>query len=410
MNTLSVNDIPSNAEVKSTRLSSLDFILYLFLLVWGVSPPLTYSLVCRIGAVAVVLLLAAKVMFKSLIGKGNRYFIILYPLLIALVAGLSLMFNFFLSQINMLIFFSMSVCAWNTVLSPPSRFQRSLFLFISFVLCSFWVYTTYSFLSINPDVMRLLIRNSADSQEFTRFGIGGYGFLYAMILAFPLGIGTATERNEPFLLRMAALWFCISLIMLTFKSKFFLALLLMISGTMFYIAFRFAKQRLTAVVIMFFFFIIALVFAEEILTLLIKMIDIPALQHKLADTRALLSGDLDVTDSEFSTRGERYTRDLGLIFDSPLWGCLNFEQVGKHSHLLDFAAIFGLPIAITYVNFCWTTLKKFIRQHSASVPACVLVMSVLLSMNSLAYPFGSAVFILLPIFASKEFNQGEESN
>ena len=144
MNTLSVNDVPSNAEVKSARLSSLDFILYLFLLVWCVSPPLTYSLVCRIGAVAVVLLLAAKVMFKSLIGKGNRYFIILYPLLIALVAGLSLMFHFFLSQINMLIFFSMSVCAWNTVLSPPSRFQRSLFLFISFVLWSFWVYIEVS--------------------------------------------------------------------------------------------------------------------------------------------------------------------------------------------------------------------------------------------------------------------------
>lgn len=388
------------AESKPPRLSSFDFFLYSFLLVWCVSPPLSLSLFCRIGALAAVALLAVRCILKAAAVKGNGWLSIGFPLLIGIVGGVSFFFRFFINELNTLIFLSMAVCAWNTYFTPPSRTQRRYFLFITFAVCLIWMYTTYSTLLIAPHAMRTLIRNSEESVYLAQLGAGGYGFMYTLMLMFPIGLGVLTNKDEPSLLRILALVFCAFIAVLVTKSGYFMALLLFIFSIFSFIIDRYVKNRVFILVFLLVFVIIGLCFADEILEFLMRIIDVPGIQRKLQDVQQMLNNDMDVGDSEFSARSERYTRDLQLILSSPLWGCLSFDEVGKHSHLLDFAAIFGLPMVIFYIRFCWNTVKKFVSKRNSAVSTCLLSAIILLSMNSFTFQFGCALFILLPMFAS----------
>ncbi|MBQ7696085.1 MAG: hypothetical protein IJT50_13300 [Lentisphaeria bacterium] len=399
MTTTSVPVLP-DPESRTPHLGVLDFLLYTFLLLWCVSPPLNYSLFCRLGALAAIALLAMRIMLKAAASKGNRWLIITFPLLIAIVTGLSLVFHFFIYVINTLIFLSMSVCAWNTYFTPPSPTQRRLFLTITFAVCLFWMYRTYSVLGIDPHAMRAMIRASEESMYYASLGAGGYGFLYALVLMFPAGLGVVTNRKEPASLRILALVFCVFTAVLTSKSGYFLALLLLIFSILFFIINQFAKNRVIILGFVLVFGVIGLVFADDILEFLIRGIDVPGIRRKLHVVQQMLNNDVDVEGSEFANRSERYTRDIQLILSSPIWGKLSFDAVGKHSHLLDFAAMFGLPMAFFYVHFCWRTLKNFINRHNSALSTCILTAIFLLSMNSLTYQFGGALFILLPIFAS----------
>lgn len=406
--TTSVPVLP-DPESKTPHLGVLDFLLYTFLLVWCVSPPLGYSLFCRLGALAAVALLAMRIMLKAAASKGSRWLIIVFPLLIAIVAGLSLAFKFFINEINTLIFISMAVCAWNTYFTPPSPAQRNLFFFITFTVCLVWMYCTYSVLRVDPHAMRALIRASEESMYFAQLGVGGYGFLYTLILMFPVGLGVIIKKDEPFLLRVLALFFCVCAVVLASKSGYFLAFLLLIFSFFFFLINQFAKNRVIILGFVLVFAVIGLCFADDILEFLMRQIDIPSIQRKLRDVQQMLNSGMDVGDSEFSTRSERYTRDLKLILSSPVWGNLSFDAVGKHSHLMDFAAMFGLPVAFFYVHFCWRTLKNFMNGRSAAVSTCLLTAFLLLMLNSLTYQLGCALFILLPMFASGIRNEAEEN-
>jgi|GEM_PF-5156626 len=408
MTTTSVPVLP-DPESRTPHLGVFDFLLYTFLLLWGVSPPLNYFLVCRLGALAAVALLAMRVMLKAAASKGSRWLIIVFPLLIAIVTGLSLIFGFFINEINTLIFISMAVCAWNTYFTPPTPTQRRFFLFITFVVCLIWMYCTYSVLRVDPHAMRAMIRVSEESMYYASLGAGGYGFIYALMLMFPVGLGVMTNRGEPSFLRILALVFCIFAAILTSKSGYFLALLLLIFSILFFIINQFAKNRVIILGFVLVFGVIGLVFADDILEFLIRGIDVPGIQRKLHDVQQMLNNDIDVEGSEFANRSERYTRDLKLILSSPVWGNLSFDAVGKHSHLLDFAAMFGLPMVVIYVRFCWNTIKKFMHGRSAAVSTCLLTAFILLSMNSLTYQFGGALFILLPMFASGIRDEAEEN-
>ena len=408
MTTTSVPEFP-NPEPKRPHLGFFDFFLYTFLLVWCVSPPLGYSLLCRAGALAAVALLTVRVLLKAAASKENRGLIIAFPLLIAIVGGVSAVFGFFMSELNTLTFLSMAVCAWNTYFTPPTPTQRRFFLFITFVVCLIWMHSTYSVLRIDPHAMRALIRVSEESLYYAKLGVGGYGFLYTLVLMFPLGLGVVIQKDEPFPLRLAALIFCVYMGMLTSKSGYFLAFLLIIFSIFLFVINRFAKNRVIILGFILIFAIIGLCFADDILEFLMRKIDIPGIQRKLHDVQQMLNSDMDVGDSEFSTRSERYTRDLRLILTSPVWGHLSFEAVGKHSHLLDFAAIFGLPLVVIYVRFCWNTIKKFMHGRSAAVSTCLLTAFLLLMLNSLSYQLGCSLFILLPMFASGIKDKAEEN-
>jgi hypothetical protein len=388
-----------NVTTKKRSLSNLDLFIYVFLIIWCVSPPLSMSIVFRLGALLAVMVLMMRVLLKAVALKESKWLVVALPFLIISVTALSLLLNFFTSQINTLIFLCMTICAWNTRFNPPTRIQRQILIFVTFALSMVWIYFTLSAIWVYPNVMRLLAKNSAEGMYYISRGVGGFGFLYTMILMFPAGIGVATGRGEDRSLRILAFIFCICVIVLTYRSAYFLALLLLILNMSFLVIFRSAKKRAAILIFTLVFVLIGLLFAEYILEFLIRNIETPNFQYKLKDFYALLNSDINVEDSEFSTRTERYTRDLKLILSSPLWGCLSFNAVGKHSHLLDFAAIFGLPMAIIYIRFYWNTLKNFMRKHNAVFPT-VLTAFLMLMMNSISYQFGCAIFILLPIFAT----------
>lgn len=276
-----------------------------------------------------------------------------------------------------------------------SKKRLQFLLFYTLLLYCIWNSTTlYCILYENERIMRDLTRNSDFSEAYALRGVGGFGYIYSVILMLPVSVELLRIKKINKTFRIVNLYFVFTGFLLAYYSEYFIAMLLA-----FLIIFLVWKKpgKFTYITIG-----IATIFLgfvlEPILDLMINTVDIPEINYKLMEMRSVLISGGDIEDSEFGVRYERYTRDLVLIVSSPIWGSLSFKEVGKHSDFLDFFAQYGIPLGIVYVIALLRPATIWIKRQIPIASVVLLVSVIMCLMNRFPISVAAPLCFVLPTY------------
>lgn len=378
---------------------------FMYLIAWCISPPLAYGGLYRILAFLCFGLILAYVVPKG--GFGNSA---ISGLLVLLVIALYMGFtgDSIGSRLSTLIMITFIACSkfFSSEEFDPKEY-RKIILF-TFVLCIVWNFASLKGIAERPNVMRLLAKNSDTSVAYSRRGVGGYGYLYTILVLLPIGMDYVLSRDKPMLERGISLAFVASSCVLIFQSQYFLAMIIMCVIPFIHMISK-ARSSTRALVIFFTAVLMLLIYinAEAIIGFLYQIVPARSLKLKLLSMYELLINDGSVTDSEFATRYIRYTRDLSAMLLSPLFGCFTYAKVGNHSHFLDFFAQYGIPLGCMYVSMLFKPFKRYNILENPGGYTAVVVFIMIGLMNTIAFAFGSILYFILPIHCAKEIYPDE---
>ena len=362
------------------------FYAILYVIAWIVSPPLSYGMSFRVIAIISIIILCIDSLKYAYAYQQKNLLIALG--LSAYMIGIAVIleedFNIKIGAIVLLltgVLFDIWVSN-----GKVSKKRLQFLLFYTLLLYCIWNSTTlYCILHENERIMRDLTRNSDYSESFARRGIGGFGYIYSVILMLPTAVELIRLKVRGKAFRILNIYFVLTGFMLAYFSEYFIAMLLAIL-TLILVWKKPAKSTyiLVGIIITTSGFVM-----ETILDTMIELIDIPEINNKLIETRNILLNDANVEDSEFGVRYERYVRDIGLIIANPIWGTLSFKNIGKHSEFLDFFAQYGIPLGIVYVSALLHPATVWIKRN-VSIASVVLLISVIMCLLN-RFPLHAAV-------------------
>lgn len=385
-----------NTVYRKPRMGKLPLLMIVYMLLWATSPPLGYAMAYRI-----VGLLSVGLLFLTIRGNDVWKIILLMAVILLATVFTGDSIN---NRINILIFLCFVLCGMVFDAYTVSSEAAERIVILLFLNCIVWEIYTLRALLVLPNIMRLSVRAS----YVPPFGVGGYGFLYTVVLFVPLSLEYMLDRNRKLIFRGIAAVFTLLTIFLAYKSQYFMAILIVLLEIMLYFVLGIKDRNLrllTTVVVLVGTFTIYLN-AENIIYFFLNQLNPGALYRKLLGILDMLQGESALEDGEFATRYERYARDLGLVLRSPFWGSLSYMAVGKHSNILDVFAQYGLPVGFLYT----ATLSRRITYCKIPVTKVVLIAVVLLFLlNSQTYQMG-AIYLLLPLYAAIHNSEKENGD
>ena len=371
---------------KKMKPNNSSFYAILYVIAWIVSPPLSYGMPFRVIAIISIIILCIDSLKYAYAYQQKNLLIALG--LSAYMIGIAVIleedFNIKIGAIVLLltgVLFDIWVSN-----GKVSEKRLQFLLFYTLLLYCIWNSTTlYCILHENERIMRDLTRNSDFSESFARRGIGGFGYIYSVILMLPTAVELIRLKVRGKAFRILNIYFVLTGFMLAYFSEYFIAMLLAIL-TLILVWKKPAKSTyiLVGIIITTSGFVM-----ETILDTMIELIDIPEINNKLIETRNILLNDTNVEDTEFGVRYERYVRDIGLIIANPIWGTLSFKNIGKHSEFLDFFAQYGIPLGIVYVSALLHPATVWIKRN-VSIASVVLLISVIMCLLN-RFPLHAAV-------------------
>ena len=365
---------------------SYSFYAILYVIAWIVSPPLSYGIPFRVIAViSIILLFIDSLNYAYAFQRKNLLVALGFSsYMVGVAVFLAEDFNIKIGAIVILltgVLFDMWISN-----DKVSKKQLHFLLFYTLLLYCVWNSTTlYCILFENERIMRDLTRNSDFSESFARRGIGGFGYIYSVILMLPVAVELLRLKEMGKMFRLLNIYFVLTGFMLAYFSEYFIAMLLAILTLLFV----WKKPGKSTYIFMAIITVISGLAMETILDIMIEWVDISEINNKLIETHNILLNDADVEDTEFGVRYERYVRDLNLIIDNPIWGTLSFQDVGKHSEFLDFFAQYGVPLGIIYVSALLRPATIWIKQN-VSIASVVLFISVIMCVLN-RFPLHAAV-------------------
>lgn len=266
--------------------------------------------------------------------------------------------------------------------------------------------------SENSRAARILVRSGAEAQALSARGIGGYALVYGAVLATPallslvLRFRHISDAGLPRILRtIPAMPFLIVSVNVGLGSLFVLnagysiAVILLCLG-----CFAVLMMRTFNPVKMLLFLLVAAVSAffakemlETVLTAMLPLAEGMNFQLKIKDVLASLQVDEAV--GTLSDRTERYARSFTLFIQSPLIGTLSFDDIGKHSQILDDFAQFGIVIGSVFTFLSLFLPGRYLRTNGHQFGAALGTLCAILLLFSLNNAFagtGVSIYILFP--------------
>ncbi|TKZ17447.1 hypothetical protein FAP39_14260 [Shimia litoralis] len=389
--------------------------------VWALTPPLAYSGVARLASLSAVggwLLIEAYrprgIVRAPTLPVFLVFVYLVYTILLeVLTRGVSGIISS--SQLYIMLFFLLAQQARRNEMA-------SLYTVFWLVICLnvIWMSSTLAYLSmVDARAMRVLVRSGAEAEALSALGVGGYAMAYGAVLLLPaLTILSLRPRlidrlqpprfmkTIPLLPRLTIWYLTAVSITLIVRSQFSTAVLVLavvLSLTL--ILWRLSNLRLLAAVFAIFFLVL---FGEaliiEVLLVLRNYAEETNYTLKINDMLAALQTD-DVSGTA-QDRIERYVRSAKLFLASPLWGVLDYTDVGKHSTILDAFARWGVVIgAILVYLVSFVQIRALRSLHAVSGGAGVALgtlAAVLLvfGLNKHFMAAGITIFIIYPLVYS----------
>lgn len=383
----------------------------MYLIAWCVSPPLSYGMQYRLAAIA-VLLFFSLMLFRKLdrrIGGTvlTAAFLIVYMIVLSLFTGDS-----FSIRIGTYILILLLLCLLYLEKVPHIADYEILIVFI-FLLCTVWNVTSLREMDVNANIMRELAKNSADAIFYAKHGVGGYGYIYTVLVLIPIAIDVLFTRWDRKWMWWSSLVFLATAYAMLFSAAYFLAILLGIMIVPLYFTMRIQNQLERIIILLFLLilFVVLLSTATTLILTLLDWIDIRSIQNKLISIYQLLTDEETIEGSEFAVRYTRYTNSFNYAITHPILGGFSYSVTGKHSHVLDFAAQYGIPLAAAYLYVLFRPLRSIGAWKNAGSLVSVVATIIILLLNSAPFSMGAVLFIILPIHSlgQREREMSQES-
>lgn len=234
------------------------------------------------------------------------------------------------------------------------------YFWLILLLLPVWSFTTLSAIDeFGTNVARTISRSSDVARELTEEGVGGYAFVYAVLLCLPFVLYLSASRRRlhwltrsrrlrrvGFLLLLVNAALCLLVLL---RAGFSIALFLAAFAVaiLFLIRSRRVLQFGAGIVFAALLAVMAVAMMEPILLNVQDLAAGTEYEAKIADIRHSLEEGGSVGTLE--GRNERYLRSARLFFENPLIGTLQFDDVGKHSAILDRFAQYGVAIGALFV-------------------------------------------------------------
>ena len=383
------------------KINALSLVKYalLYIVIWCVSPPLSYGGAYRLLALAAI----AYIIYWHC--KTNRLkiekhfvitiFLIIYMIILGMATGDGAM-----NKIGVYIILGVLLSA--EVITNPNFSKKDFYFIIpvTFLLCTIWNICSLKGIAETPNIMRILAKNSYISVVYAKRGIGGFGYIYMVIILLPISIDCVLRKENNTIYRIMAGAFLISGYILVFQSQYFLAMILSILLLGIYFVMKIEKIT-TRVILLFLLllgFIIVYANADKILLWLISINNMRSIDLKLRSTYDLLISGGNIEDSEFSTRFVRYRRDIDYIFSHPIFGGFTRRVTGNHSHVLSYMAQYGIPIGSIYLSMIIRPFLKLEIVKNAFVFVVLTIFFIIALMNTIVYMFSIAIYIITPLY------------
>ena len=344
-----------------------------YLIVWQLSPPLAYGTGWRALAVLAMLLWLAldTLAPRSVLRRPNWAVLacvafVLYTVLVEwLVPDAGAINRHF--AVWIMFFFLLVGESQQRGRSDEARF---CFWTILTVLPIWMISTLLGIETVAGDVARTLVRSSQEARDLADQGLGGYGLVYTVILCLPflaqlaLRIrqlpGSTQVRWKRRVLR-ALIWgnFLLA-VLLVLRAGYSIALILMLLAVACVLLVRSRRSQSLAISVT----------VVGVLVLVAGIAVGPVLQAfegiaagteysaKLRDVRESLAGGQSTGTVEGRT--ERYVRSLRLFAENPVMGTLTFDDVGKHSAILDRFAQYGFVFGLLFVAILMFTPLRYL--------------------------------------------------
>jgi len=368
----------------------------LYLISWSISPPLSYGVLYRIASIAFVVYLLNKNWAISNEEQRNRFYYSIFLIIYMVILGLIVQ-DKFVQRIHAYIFLLVGITTdiWNNKHLPKNCYWY--IIIFTFLLYIVWNICSINALFQNSHIMRALVRNSEESYIYSQKGVGGYGYLYSVVIALPLGISILLNKFYDKKLRLTSLIFIVSSLYLVFLSEYFMAVILAVAiiPLIFVSRVKSKNKRLSAYCLIVLVLMILFLNAESIIAFLVNETDSATMQKKLTDSYMIMANDGEVNDSEFGTRAKRYGHAIDAFISNPLFGSLTYRNVGNHSYILDYFGQYGFLIGLAFIYLFSRPITRYLR-HSGTVTVVLFITVIVALFNVLPLASIAPLYILLP--------------
>ena len=371
-----------------------------YIATWFIAPILEYGSIYRVLVIGAMMLFALSTILSGRIRMEYAIilFLIVYIAIIGFFTGVPIT-----KHMGAFIFMSCTlIVLYFSTCEEPWRYIR--IIHFVYLLCIIFNLTTIRELLVNPNVMRFLVRNSDISVSLSKSGVGGYGYCYTVLCIIPFAIGDIVKRERSFFEKCLCVLFLLTSYFMIFKSGYFMSMILaVLCGPLFFLCrIKDQKRRAIYIVVLLVAAIMLSVSFEGIADTLITHTDNNLIQRKISEIVSLASGDsASIADGEFGTRYQRYMKDFRLMFTSPIWGTWGVNN-GNHSYILDFFASYGLILGGVYFSSLLRIIKSTYIEYSPASQTMLYILVIVLSLNAMAPSLGFVLFVLMPIYSSRD--------
>lgn len=368
--------------------------MIMFIIVYGIMP-IAQVFVSEVLTTYAYMLVIVFVLFYIVFAGGARsisyYFPILFPFLVYTMLTYFLNYDsLVLWGYRAVLFMVPPIIGFYIMNEKPKLEGKLAWLILALFIIA--VITTLIGLIRFPFAARVLATiASSDNEEMIQYqwnNIGGYEFIYAVVLLYPILIYAYKRRkiNLFFTLVIAVLIFVLLL-----YSEYATALLFFIvSSSLFFLPKDISNKGIIifSSVCLVFVVLFSSVFSD-ILLWLSKQFQSETLAHRF---EALAGGAEGIINSE-DNRLELYQKSFNTFLQNPIFGCMltRVSIIGGHSALLDTLANYGI-LGITliiwmYRNFYLVFFKPYVKEKGGGFVLWIFIQIIIFSLINTGFFF-----------------------
>lgn len=402
-------------QVKFDLVVTIQNCLIGYICLWTILPWFAYGNIYRI----LVLLCVGGWIILELLRRDNiiQRFSLSVFLAIAYILYTNTMSYFFYGMPGIIISLQVSIMLFFLFVLQSRRSNlRSLAPVLWLVLAAMPVgmaATLQELSSGNAHAARLAVRSSIEAEDLAAQGVGGYSLVYGALLMLPglLGLVANGLKLDPSLLpRPLRRYPSVAKILVVLNVALASMLIVMAGYSIAVIGLFVCVICITTVKSRSTIRIVLAIFLALLVTLFYK----PTLSFALRQIQPLTAGtsySVKVTDvlrsleqgdatGTAALRSERYRRSALLFVENPVTGVLRFEDIGKHSEILDSYGRWGILWGSVFLYLVAFVPYRALRSMRRNFGAALSMIAVTLIVTGLNRAFGAAgvmVFLVFPL-------------
>ena len=371
-------------------------------------PYINYKMPTSLNVLIVVLLFLF--IYHYLLGMGKKLIKPLLPIAIFLILDFIWgwisggPFGFASFLYGMLQFFIWPLLVIAIIKSRDIQFAKFL-LFVVFLCYVLTGVTTYIGCVLYPGATRELaslysLNNSEKIELYHSLNIGGFDFIYSLVLLVPLFIFLIKYKSTNFSIKFLSITSIVGLVLVVLKSEYTTALLCLLLGIscFFIISKKGDISFLPTLVCVVIFFIIFDTSVGSLFYYLSSQIGSEIVSSRLEGLADIING-YNSNEIDIDKRQDLYLLDLNLFLSSPIWGVGKAE--GGHSFILIYLAKFGF-IGLTLLVYFFRKLfdysiKPFFNSPIYSYLIIIFILQIILSILNPMIIYDIFIFII-PLF------------